>query len=120
MVSQGTGWHYHLHLSTGSLHIGHRGFSVRGTSCQYGVWPVRGQGMRRSPCDDGLRFAWSQSVVTYNWTTEKPIHLSYCSGSRLTRGTQKHVLIFKFNMPWIFVLAGFTNTNGKYCNHKRG
>lgn len=70
MVSQGTGWSYHLHLSTGSLQIGQRGFSVGGASCQNGLWPVRGQGVRGSPCDDGLWFARSQGVVTYSWTIE--------------------------------------------------
>lgn len=70
MVSQGTGWSYHLHLSTGSLQIRQRGLSVGGASCQNGLWPVRGQGVRGSPCDDGLWFAGSQGVVSCRRTIE--------------------------------------------------
>lgn len=71
MVSQGTGWSYHLHLSTGSLQSGQRRLSVGGASSQNGLWPVGGQSVRRSPCDDGLWFARSQSVVTYNRAIER-------------------------------------------------
>lgn len=67
MVTQRTGWSYCLHFCTGSLHR-HRGLSIGGTSRQYGLWSVGGQGMRWGPGDDGLRLAGSQGVVTYNWT----------------------------------------------------
>ncbi len=65
MVAQGTGWRYHLHLSTGSLQIGQRRLSVGGASRQDGLWLVGGQGVGRCPRDDGLWLAGSQGVVTY-------------------------------------------------------
>lgn len=69
MDSQGTGWSYHLHLSTGSLQIGQRGLSIGGASCQDGLWLVGGQGVGRGPRNDGLWLAGDHGVVTYKWTT---------------------------------------------------
>lgn len=69
MVTLGTGWGYHLHLSTGSFQIGHRRLSVGGTSRQDGLWSVGGQSVGRGPGDDGLWLAGSQRVVTCKWIT---------------------------------------------------
>lgn len=104
MVSQGTGWSYHLHLSTGSLQIGQRRLSVGGASSQNGLWPVRGQSVRRSSCDNGLWFARSQGVVTYNWTIERGQtgHLqSFIKGCGI-RQQDRFVLQSKFNITQIF------------------
>ena len=71
MVAHGTGGSYHLHLSTGSLQIRHRGLSVGGASRQDGLWSVGGQGVGGGPRDDGLWLAGNQGVVNYNWTTNR-------------------------------------------------